>query len=60
MLSMKIASAVMEPLSEKGIVETASQFGDVGKMLLVISVSGVLMVTLMIGAALVSAGNLLA
>lgn len=60
MLSMKIASAVMEPLSEKGIVETTSQFGDVGKMLLVISVSGVLMVTLMIGAALVSAGNLLA
>lgn len=57
-LLMKMCAAITEPAADGCIVDAAAQFGDIAEMLIVICVACIMLVLLLIGACLVSAGNL--
>lgn len=55
---MKICAAITEPAADGCIVDAAAQFGEIAEMLIVICVACIMLVLLLIGACLISAGNL--
>ena len=57
-LSMKLCAAVIEPAADNCLVDTCAQFGDIAQMQMVICVGSMMLVILLIGAGLVTVGNI--
>lgn len=55
---LKAGAAIGEPAVDDCIIDAASQFSDIAQMLLVICIGSILLVTILIGASLGAAGNL--
>ncbi|MDO4866435.1 MAG: hypothetical protein Q4C10_07725 [Clostridia bacterium] len=57
-ISVKLAAAVLEPVSERGLSEMLSHFGDLMEMLLAIGIGGAALALLLTGACFAAAGAL--
>ena len=55
-LSMKLAAAIIEPVSDRGIASMVSQFSNAAEMLLSICIAGIVMGILTVGAMLTALG----
>lgn len=56
-LSLRLASAAIEPMADRGIAEIVSDFGDVSRMLLALCVGSAILTALLSGACLGLLGN---
>ena len=52
MLSLKIASAVMEPVAEPGVTAMVAGFGQISRILLALCASSVVLVAVLCGTCL--------
>lgn len=57
-LAMRLASAIMEPFSDRLMSQTAAQFADAAELLVAISAGSMTLVALTIGACLTTAGSI--
>ncbi|MBR1821323.1 MAG: hypothetical protein IJ769_06840, partial [Clostridia bacterium] len=51
-LSLRLASAILEPVADAGVTRIVGGFGDVSRMLLAICAGATLLAVLMLGACL--------